>query len=80
MALSEERVQLSAGGLMPIGKELLPSVTHKHTNHFQKLCIKAMIYYYIIANGNGHHLFGHPAAERNQQESDPRQGNSSINR
>jgi hypothetical protein len=39
-----------------------------------------MIYYYIIANGNGHHLFGHPAAERNQQESDPRQGNSSINR
>jgi hypothetical protein len=27
MALSEERVQLSAGGLMPIGKELLPSVT-----------------------------------------------------
>lgn len=37
-----------------------------------------MIYYYIIANGNGHHLFGHPAAERNQQESDPRQGNSSI--
>lgn len=39
-----------------------------------------MIYYYIIANGNGHHLFGHPAAERNQQESDPRQGDSSINR
>ncbi|EFX75779.1 hypothetical protein DAPPUDRAFT_323020 [Daphnia pulex] len=27
MALSEERVQLSAGGLMPIGKELLPSLT-----------------------------------------------------
>ena len=34
LALSEERVQLSAGGLMPIGKELLPSVS-LNTKHIR---------------------------------------------